>query len=120
MGFALLLAGGVSDDGVSATAKAIGLIERARTADLVVTGEASFDFESRSVTVPGGVAAIAGQAVRPCIALGARVLIGAREMRALGVESAYAVADLVGDEALLSPAEALAALAERVARTWSR
>jgi glycerate kinase len=120
MGFALLLAGGVSDDGVSATARAIGLIERARTADLVVTGEAAFDFESRSGTVPGGVAAIAGQAVRPCIALAGRVLIGSREMRALGVESAYAVADLVGDEGLLSPAEALAALAERVARTWSR
>jgi glycerate kinase len=119
MGFALLLAGGACVDAVSVTAGAVGLTEKARAADLVVTGEASFDFESRSGTVPGGVAAIAGQAVRPCIALAGRVLIGAREMRALGVESAYAMADLVDDDAL-TPADRLAALAERVARTWSR
>ena len=67
------------------------------------------------------LAAVAGEAVRPCIALAGRVLVGAREMRALGVESAYAVVDVVGEEeALASPADSLAALAERVARTWSR
>jgi glycerate kinase len=119
MGFALLLAGGACAEAVSVTAGAVGLPEKARAADLVVTGEASFDFESRSGTVPGGVAAIAGQAVRPCIALAERVLIGAREMRALGVESAYATSDLADVDAL-TPADRLAALAERVARTWSR
>jgi glycerate 2-kinase len=121
MGFALLLAGGTSADGVAVAADAIGLRDLARAADLVVTGEDSFDFESRSGTVPAGVAAIAGHAVRPCIALAGRVLVGSREMRALGIESAYAVDELIGAEsAAESPAEALAALAERVARTWSR
>jgi glycerate 2-kinase len=119
MGFALMLAGGACAEAVSVTAGAVGLPEKARSADLVVTGEASFDFESRSGTVPGGVAAIAGEAVRPCIALAGRVLIGARETRALGVESAYAMDDLVADDTL-DPADRLAALAERVARTWSR
>ena len=86
-----------------------------------MTGEGSFDFASRSGKVPGGVAAMAGATIRPCIALAGRVLVGAREMRALGVESAYGVVDAVGeDAALASPAESLAALAERVARTWSR
>jgi glycerate kinase len=48
------------------------------------------------------------------------VLVGSREMRALGVESAYAVTDLVGEEASFAdPAGSLAALAERTARTWS-
>ena len=38
-----------------------------------------------------------------------------------GVESAYAVVDLVGEEASFAdPAGSLAALAERTARTWSR
>ena len=47
--------------------------------------------------------------------------LGAREMRALGIESAYAVVDLVGEErSFAEPAAALADLAERVARTWSR
>jgi glycerate kinase len=42
-------------------------------------------------------------------------------MRALGVEAAYSVVDLVGEErATADPAGSLALLAERVARTWSR
>jgi glycerate kinase len=41
-------------------------------------------------------------------------------MRALGIESAYSLVDLVGEErALGEPTESLARLAERVARTWS-
>ena len=41
------------------------------------------------------------------------MLVGSREMRALGVESAYSVVDLVGEErALGAPAEALAELAD--------
>ena len=68
-----------------------------------------------------GVAAVAAAAIRPCIALAGQVLVGSREMRALGVESAYAMVDLVGkDTALQEPHTSLAALAERVARTWSR
>ncbi|MCW2819434.1 MAG: Glycerate kinase, partial [Marmoricola sp.] len=63
----------------------------------------------------------ASQALVPCIALAGKVLIGAREMRALGVESAYSLVDLVGEErAFAAPADALADLAERTARTWSR
>jgi glycerate 2-kinase len=86
-----------------------------------VTGEGSFDFSSRSGKVPYGVAAVAGAAVRPCIALAGDVLIGSREMRSLGIESAYSVVDLVGREAAIGePAESLSALAERVARSWSR
>ena len=79
----------------------------------MVTGEGAFDFSSRSGKVPYGVAEVAAQALVPCIALAGQVLIGSREMRALGVESAYSVVDLVGEErALGAPAEALAELAE--------
>jgi glycerate kinase len=49
------------------------------------------------------------------------VLVGSREMRALGIESAYSVVDLVGEQAAFAdPAGSLAALAERSARSWSR
>ena len=83
--------------------------------------EPAFDFSSRSGKVPYGVAAVAAEAVRPCVALAGRVLDGAREMRALGIESAYSLVDLVGEErALGDPAGSLRQLAERVARTWSR
>ena len=99
----------------------MSLADRARAADLVVTGEGAFDFSSRAGKVPYGVAAVASEALRPCIALAGQVLVGSREMRALGIESAYSLVDLVGEErAFGAPAEALADLAARVARTWSR
>ena len=66
------------------------------------------------------MAQVAAEALRPCIALAGQVLIGSREMRAVGIESAYSVADLVGEEASFAdPAGSLATLAERTARTWS-
>jgi glycerate kinase len=42
-------------------------------------------------------------------------------MRALGIESAYSLVDLVGEQrALADPSGSLVLLAARVARTWSR
>lgn len=121
LGFALLLLGAQRVAGVALVAEAVGLADRAAAADLVLTGEGAFDFSSRSGKVPYGVAEVAGAALRPCVALAGQVLVGAREMRALGVEAAYSVSELVGAERSLGePAAALADLAERVARTWSR
>jgi glycerate kinase len=120
LGFALMLLGGSREPGVTLVAEAVGLAEAVAGADLVVTGEGAFDFSSRSGKVPYGVAQIATDHLVPCIALAGQVLIGSREMRTLGVESAYSTVDLVGEErSMQAPAEALAALAERTARTWS-
>jgi glycerate kinase len=120
LGFALLLLGATRQPGVELVAETVGLAEKAAQSDLVVTGEGAFDFSSRSGKVPYGVAAVAAQALVPCIALAGKVLVGSREMRALGVESAYSVVDLVGEErSFAEPAESLAVLAERTARTWS-
>jgi glycerate kinase len=120
LGFALLLLGASRRPGFDVVAEAVDLAGRARAADLVLTGEGAFDFSSRSGKVPYGVASVAAEAIRPCVALAGQVLVGSREMRALGIESAYSLVDLVGEErALADPARSLAALAERVARTWS-
>jgi glycerate kinase len=120
LGFALLALGGSREPGIGLVADAVGLAERARAADLVVTGEGAFDYSSRAGKVPFGVAEVAGAAVRPCVVLAGQVAVGAREMRALGVESAYSLVDLVGEERSFGdPAAALAEVAERVARTWS-
>jgi glycerate kinase len=120
LGYGLLLLGADRRPGFDLVAEATDLATRARSADLVLTGEGAFDFSSRAGKVPYGVAQIAAEALRPCVALAGRVLVGSREMRALGVESAYAMVDVVGEERSLGePAAALADLAERVARTWS-
>ncbi|MDQ6934045.1 MAG: glycerate kinase [Actinomycetota bacterium] len=121
LGYALLLLGATREPGVALVAEAVGLAEELRDADLVVTGEGSFDFSTRSGKVPYGVAELAAATLTPCIALAGRMLVSNREMRALGVESAYSMIDLAGEKrALHEPAAALADLAERVARTWSR
>jgi len=121
LGFALMLLGATRTSGIDLVAAALDLPARAARADLVVTGEGAFDFSSRSGKVPYGVASIAEAALRPCVALAGQVLVGSREMRALGVESAYSLVDLVGEErAFADPHAALADLAERTARTWSR
>ena len=120
LGFGLLAVGGRRQSGIELVAEAVGLRERVRVSDLVVTGEGSFDFSSRAGKVVHGVAAVATSSLRPCIVLAGQVLIGAREMRAIGIESAYSMVDLVGSATAFDDAEeSLAALAERAARTWS-
>ena len=121
IGFALLALGGVRRSGFELIAEVTGLTEALSGADLVITGEGGFDVTSRAGKVPHGVASAAQQRAVPCIVLAGRVDIGAREMRTLGVESAYSVSELLGERvALQRPADALADLAARVARTWSR
>ena len=44
LGFGLMLLGGTRSPGIALVAEAVGLLERARRADLVVTGEGAFDF----------------------------------------------------------------------------
>ncbi len=120
LGFALFLLGASRVSGIGLVADAVGLAEQARAADLVITGEGAFDFSSRAGKVPAGVAAVAAEALRPCVALAGQVLVGSREMRALGMDAAYSLVDAVGQErAFADPAGALSDVAARVARTWS-
>lgn len=119
LGFALALLGGRRVPGVDLVTEAVGLADRAARADLVLTGEGSFDYSSRAGKVPFGVAQVAGAAARPCLVLAGQVSVGAREARALGVETAYSALELVGERSLTDPSGALADLAERVARSWS-
>ncbi len=121
LGFALLSLGATRVAGIATVADAVGLSQELGSADLVLTGEGAFDYSSRSGKVVSGVARLAGDAGVPCVVLAGRVDLGAREMRTMGVESGYSMSALVGEQASMTdPAGSLAALAERVARTWSR
>ncbi|GAB3990479.1 glycerate kinase family protein [Nocardioides marmoraquaticus] len=121
LGYALALLGAERVSGLDVVADAVGLDAHLDGAGLALTGEGAFDFSSRAGKVPYGVAQVATGRLVPCVALAGQVLVGAREMRALGIESAYSLVELVGEErAFAAPAEALEQLAERTARTWSR
>jgi glycerate 2-kinase len=121
LGYALLLLGAERVSGIDLVAELTGLEAKAKQVDLVLTGEGAFDFQSRDGKVISGVAKIANDAMRPCVVLAGKVQIGAREMRTMGVESAYSLVDAVGEaKAFADPHGSLAAVAERVAKTWAR
>jgi glycerate kinase len=107
--------------GVGTIADALGLPERIAAADVVISGEGSFDSQSAGGKVVMGVARLAEAAMRPCVVIAGQVLVGSRQMRAMGIDAAYSMVDVVGrDASFTRPAESLAATAARVARTWSR
>ncbi|OYO21639.1 hypothetical protein CGZ93_10080 [Enemella dayhoffiae] len=130
--YAIAALGGRILSGPQACAELVGLVEAGAPngftetvlqADLVVTGSSRFDFASRGGGVMRFVAEQAQLAGTPCIALAGEKVIGAREMRTMGIESAYAVREAApsfADEPSGADvtAEELTELAARVAHTW--
>jgi glycerate kinase len=122
LGAALLALGGSRAAGIELISRVVGLPDALDAAELVVTGEGSFDSQSLRGKVASGVAAAAAERGLPCLVLAGQVSVGRREAAAAGVEAAYSVADEAGSvhEALRWPADRLADLAARVAAQWSR
>lgn len=112
--FALLALGATVTTGAGWCAEQAALASSLRQADLVVTGTEVFDFATRGGGVVQYVADASAQALRPCLAVARAVLIGLREMRTMGIETAYAL-----DEPMVD-ADRLVELGARVARTWDR
>ena len=77
LGYALLLLGAERVSGIDLVAELTGLKVKAGQVDLVLTGEGAFDFQSRDGKVIAGVAKVANDAMRPCVVLAGKVLIGA-------------------------------------------
>lgn len=121
IGFALLHLGATRVPGIATVIEATKLRERIETADLVITGEGRFDWQSLRGKVVSGVAAIALPALRPCVVIAGDVLVGRREYSALGISAAYSVSEIVGsaEQSLAQPVDSLQTAAARVARTWS-
>lgn len=122
LGAAFLALGGSRRSGLELVAEAVDLDGTLAGADLVITGEGSFDFQSLRGKVPGSVAAAATTQGVPCLVLAGQVSLGRQEAAAAGVEKAYSVAEQAGsiEAALERPAARLSELAAMVAREWSR
>ncbi|MGH3714171.1 MAG: glycerate kinase family protein [Micromonosporaceae bacterium] len=121
IGAALYALGGSRESGIDLVSRLAGLDAAIGDAELVITGEGSFDFQSLRGKVVAGVAAAAQARGVPCLVLAGQVSVGRREASAAGIADAYAVAAHVGsvEQALAAPARSLSSLAERVARQWS-
>ncbi len=124
LGYALLHLDAVRVPGIATVLDTLGFDALVAAADLVVTGEGSFDWQSLRGKVVSGVAETALAHGRACVVLAGRVEVGRREYAATGISGAFAVVDdlvargIPESAALEQPAEHLAALAERAARTW--
>ncbi|MGZ4608799.1 MAG: glycerate kinase family protein [Actinomycetes bacterium] len=119
IGFALMLLGASREPGAQLALDAVRLDERARAADLLVTGEGAFDWQSLRGKVVAGVARTGQQTGRPTVVLAGRVDVGRRELSNAGIDAAYAIVDMPAGDRGHTAAEDLRALASRVARTWS-
>lgn len=120
LGFAVLALGGRLVTGPAYALESNGARSAVATAELVVTGCTEFDFARRGGGVVAEAARVAGEQLAPCIAVAVEVLIGGRELRTLGIESAYPVRErtptttAAGDVTEVE----LIALARRVGRSW--
>lgn len=121
LGFGLAVLGARLLPGSTVVADAVGLAGAVAEADLVVTGEGSFDWQSLHGKVVSAVAHAALPGGVPTVVVAGQVLVGRREWRAAGISGAYAVAERPDQVAasLADPAGTLTARTERVARTWS-
>ena len=121
LGYALHLLGARRVSGVEAVLDAVGFGDLLAGADLVVTGEGSFDWQSLQGKVVVGVAEAAARVGIPAIAIPGQSMVGRRESMAAGLSAVYAVADGPDEVAasLADPSGQLAARTARVARTWS-
>src|SRR6476661_8552609 len=121
IGYALLLLGARRADGAQYVAEQIGLPALVAGADLVVTGEGTYDWRSLRDSAPSAVSELAMAAGIPAVALAGQVRVGRREAMTAGLSGAYAVCDRPEDVpgALADPVGTLEARAARVAATWS-
>jgi glycerate kinase len=122
IGAALLALGGRVVSGIGLVSTLIGLAEELDAADLVITGEGSFDHQSLRGKVVAGIAHGARDRGLPCIVLCGRNETGYREAASAGVTETYSLADHFGstEQALARPAEGLTSISGRLSEQWSR
>jgi glycerate kinase len=122
LGAALIALGARVVSGIGLVTDLIGLEAELDAADLVITGEGSFDHQSLRGKVAAGVANGARDRGLPCVVMAGRVETGHREAANAGVSELYSLVDHFGsvELALAEPARGLRELAARAARQWSR
>jgi glycerate kinase len=89
-------------------------------ARLVITGEGSLDEQTLSGKAPAGVAAAAGAAGIPVVAVAGRLALPPERMRAAGIAQAYALTDIESDvqRCITDAGPLLESRARTLARDW--
>ncbi|MCA1655482.1 MAG: glycerate kinase, partial [Pseudonocardiaceae bacterium] len=122
LGAALIALGAEVESGAGMVRRLTGLDPALDRAQLVVTGEGSFDFQSLRGKLVTRVAGAAAERDTPCVVLAGQVSVGRRRAADAGVDQAYSVAEHVGsaEVSLADPAGTLTTLARHVSAQWRR
>lgn len=122
LGAALIALGATVESGAGVVRRLTGLDNALADAQLVITGEGSFDFQSLRGKLVTRVAGAAAERGTPCVVLAGQVSVGRRRAAAAGVDYAYSVAEHVGsaEASLADPGGTLTALAKHVSAQWTR
>lgn len=116
IGAALIRLGARRVPGIDTVLAVANMDRLVASADLVITGEGSFDWQSLRGKAVAGVAAAALEHAVPVVVIAGRVEVSRREWITAGVASALAAAAEPDETA----AQGVARAAARAARTWSR
>lgn len=120
LGFVADLLDGRLLTGSAYCSEVAGLTGLLRGADLLVTGCGMFDFAERGGGVVARMTELGAQTSVPVILIAGEMVISPREMRAMGIESAYAVREAQLNEPLADVTEQeLLQTISRVARSWT-
>jgi glycerate kinase len=119
LGFAVLALGGRLTTGPALAFASPAGLRAGSGVELVVTGCSVFDFARRGGGVVAAAADLAAGSLSPCVLIAGEVVVGSREMRAMGIEAAYPVHESALDLPTGEVTEVeLRRTAERVARSW--
>ena len=120
LGAALIALGATVESGAGVVRRLTGLDKALDQAQLVVTGEGSFDFQSLRGKLVTRVSGAASERGVPCLVLAGQVSVGRRRAASAGVEQAYSVAEHVGsaEASIADPAGTLTQLAKHVSGQW--
>lgn len=122
LGAAFLWLGARREPGAALVSSLLGLDAHVEVADLVMTGEGSYDSTSLRAKVVATVATSAQQTALPCLVVAGQVSVGRREAAAHGVDEALALDDLAGSvsKAKTQAAHWVFAAAAQLAGRWGR
>jgi len=121
LGFGLFSLGGHRVSGADLVLQLLDVGGHIAASDLVITGEGSLDEQSPRGKLPVRVAARCLDAGVPCVAIAGRVLLGRRQLGAVGFAEAHSIEGYAGswEAAIAGGATTLRGLAAQVAAAWS-
>jgi glycerate kinase len=121
LGFALIRIGAVRSAGIERIISILGLKKAIEQADLVITGEGKFDWQSLDGKAVTGISRTAMSLGKATVVMAGQVEIGRRDWQTIGVSGAFSMADFSSlAESFEDPSGTLKRLSARVARTWNR